>query len=505
MGNTLRLSFHKDPLTLDPQKSGDKLSSAIIFLLFKGLTRLGPDQTIHCDLADFFYALDNHRKFVFRLGEHFWSDKTPITAHDFVYSWKRALSPKFPAPAVNFFSYIKNAEKIKKGLLSPDKIGVYAESDHVLVVELEHPCPYFLELTSFCPLFPVSSRSNENEIFSICSGAFQLQSWDKGKEILLQKNLQCKIPAQIGAIHIKIIPDEREAFTLYENDQLDWIGDPISPLPLAYLPSLYLNKQVQPIAGIVGCWFNTLKRPFCNVNLRKAFAYAIPRRKLLEKLLLPDSLLANGIYPSLLQNDEVYFSEENQEKACEFFNIALHELKIKRPIITLTFESTDRFLRIAALLKTYWEAVFNIRIKCEPVPFKELLHRMPSQQFQVSLLHAISQYTDVINFLERFESRSLPRNFSGWENSKYQEILKTYRKTINNQERQALAKKAELMLLQEMPVAPIYCDHYAYLQKPYVQNFSISPIGVAQFDRVILQQKQSEVFFREKSYSTNVG
>ncbi len=187
MDNTLRLSFHKDPMTLDPQKSGDKMSSAIIFLLFKGLTRLEADHSIHCDLADSFQILNNHKKFIFHLGEHFWSDRTPITAHDFVYSWRRALSPNFPLRATNFFYHLKNGEKAKKGQVAINKIGVHALDDRTLVVELEYPCPYFLELTSFCLFFPVSSKAKDSKTDLICSGPFQLQHWIAGQEIVVKK------------------------------------------------------------------------------------------------------------------------------------------------------------------------------------------------------------------------------------------------------------------------------------------------------------------------------
>lgn len=153
MENALRLSFQKDPLSLDPQKSGDPISSAMIFLLFKGLTRFEADHTIRCDLAHSFHSLNDCKKYIFQLGKRFWSDGTLITAHDFVYSWKRALFPDFSTLAVNFFYHIKNAEKAKKGLLSLDKVGIYAENDSTLIVELENPCPYFPELVSFCPMF----------------------------------------------------------------------------------------------------------------------------------------------------------------------------------------------------------------------------------------------------------------------------------------------------------------------------------------------------------------
>jgi oligopeptide transport system substrate-binding protein len=483
MENTLRLSCDKDPPTLDPQKSCDKLSSAIIFLLFKGLTRFETNNTIRCDLADSFYALDNCKKYVFHLGKHSWSDGRPITAHDFVFSWKRALSPTFPAPAINFFYHIKNAEKAKKGRLSLDKVGVYANNEETLIVELEYPCPYFPELTSFCPFFPIPSQENKEKISSIYSGPFQLLYWIRGQEIFLRKNMLCKKPAQLEVIHIKIISDEKKAFALFEKGKLDWIGDPISPLPVAYLPAFSLSKKIKPIEGMVGCWFNTLKTPFHNADLRKAFAYAIPRKELLEKLLLPNALLTRGFFSSFFQGNDF---PECQKTAKSSFQTALQECKSKFLKIKLSYEATDLFSRIAALLKTYWKDLFNIRVQLEPLSFKELFERLRQRKFEVTLIHAISQYTDKINFLERFESKYYPRNFSGWEHQKYQSILKKYRKTINHQERSDLAREAVSILLQEMPIAPVYCEHYAFLQKPRVKNLDISSIGIAHFDRVTL-------------------
>jgi len=70
MEKTLRLSFQKDPLTLDPQKSSDPISTAMIFLLFKGLTRFDADQSIRCDLAQSFHILDGYKKYIFQLGKH---------------------------------------------------------------------------------------------------------------------------------------------------------------------------------------------------------------------------------------------------------------------------------------------------------------------------------------------------------------------------------------------------------------------------------------------------
>lgn len=392
---------------------------------------------------------------------------------------------------MNFFCHIKNAEKAKKGLLSLDKVGIYAENDSTLIVELEHPCPYFPELTSFCSFFPTSSKANKSKAFSTYSGAFYLQSWNPGESLLLKRNFLCKDPGQLDAIHIHIVPDEKEAFSLFEKDQLDWIGDPVSPLPVNYLPALFSNRQIKPIAGVVSCWFNTQESPFSNANLRKALACAIPREKLLKKLLMPDALSANHIYPSILRSHDSASIKECQETAKELFQSSLLELKRKQLRITLSYEETDAFSRIAALLKAYWEDTFGITIKLEPLSFKDFFHRIQHREFQISLFRVLSQYTDVFNFLERFESRDLPKNFSGWENARYKTILKQYQKTTNPSKRQILAQQAEQILLEEMPIAPIYYSHYAYMQKPHVHNLAISPTGVMQFDRVWLEEKRN--------------
>jgi oligopeptide transport system substrate-binding protein len=494
MDHVLRLCFQKDPLTLDPQKSGDIVSSAVIFLLFKGLTHLEPDQKITCDLADSFHIFDNYKKYVFHLNKHYWSNGIPITAHDFVYSWKRALAPDFPVRTTNFFYHIKNAEKAKKGLRSLDAVGIHAENDSTLVVELTHPCTYFSELTAFCSLFAVSSEAQENEIFSISSGPFQLQHWKYGEEILLKRNPYYKNRSNLDAILIRIIPNEKEAFALFENGEIDWIGDPLSPLPINYLPALLLTKKIQPLSGLTSCWFNTLIPPFHNVNLRRAFAYAIPREKLLQKLILPNTALATRFCPSILQEVEASFSiKECDTVAISLFKTALQELRLKRLKITLIHEATDEFSRVAALLKTYLDETFQISIRLEPLSFKEFWHRLSHRQFHVSLFCSISQYTDIVNFLERFEMKNSPKNFSGWESFKYEILLKRYRNTINQAKRQRLAIQAEALLLKEMPIAPLYYYHYAYLQQPHLKNLSISPVGVLQFDRVFLDQKSQVV------------
>ncbi|MFY7842979.1 MAG: peptide ABC transporter substrate-binding protein [Rhabdochlamydiaceae bacterium] len=505
--NTLNISFQKDPLTLDPRESGDFFSSAVIFLLFKGLTRFEANQSVSCDLAESYHILNNHKTYVFQLGNHVWSDGSPITAHDFEYSWKQALSPDFPLRAINIFYYIKNAKKAKEGDLPLSEVGVYAQDDKTLVVELENPCPYFLELTSFCPMFPICAKAPKEKIFSVTSGAFSLYYWKPKKQLELIKNPAHRPFVHLGRISISIIPDEQEALSLFEKGDLDWIGDPVSPLPLSCVSELWQAKRIKPLAGMIGCWFNTLS-PFIQSNpLRKALSHALSRQDLLQNLNLPNSLAARSFYPfDPLGMKQDTLIENCDLKAKKYWQIGLKELGLKKLRLSLTYENNEEFTKVSGFLKTMWESTFdNLSIELDPVPFKEFWQRLPKHQFEMALTSSISQYTDVIDFLERFEYGDNPRNFSGWEDSSYVELLKKYRKSTNSQQRSEIALKAEKVLLEEMPVAPLYYYHYLYLQKPYVKNLAVSPIGVMQFDRVILDGKPSFENLSQKDTISSSG
>ncbi len=139
----LKLSFNKPPQTLDPQKSRDVISSNLIFLLFKGLMRLQANGELSYDLVDSIDISENQKIYYFHLGRHYWSDHTPITALDFVYSWKRALHPDFPLMNIAFFYPIKNARKVKNAKAKLDSVGIWAKSLKTLVVELEKPVLIF--------------------------------------------------------------------------------------------------------------------------------------------------------------------------------------------------------------------------------------------------------------------------------------------------------------------------------------------------------------------------
>jgi oligopeptide transport system substrate-binding protein len=511
MDETFHLTFYKGPITFDPRKCGDIISSHMVFLLFKGLTRLQANGEVVLDLAESFHISNAGKRYVFQLGEHYWNNGSPITAFDVEFSWKTVLNPSFPALSPHLFFPIKNARKAKHGQLPVEEVGVFSNGPKQLIVELEESIPHFLELTSFNAFFPIP-RDSEAQFFSpsnefVCSGPFELSHWAPETEILLTKNRYARnpFPTSLGKIKIAIISDVKQAFSLFQNKKLDWFGEPLSQLPLNHLPAFLEEWHIHPIAGLTLCFFNTQQLPFRSRCLRQAFSYAIEREQLLQKLSIPQAVPAKGFVPSILRKNGLKSLSQGAAKrpcrltsdatlALRLFQKGLKEVHLnpKQLRLTLTFEATEIWWQVAKCLQKNWEEAFSLTIDLEPLEFKAFYDRLSKGQYTLALGRWMAQYTSPMNILERFRDRRSGKNFSQWEDRAYQDILKRCLAQTNEHQQQSLIDQAESLLLQELPAAPIYCFSYAYFKKPYVQNLLFSPVGRIYLEQVFFEESQTE-------------
>jgi oligopeptide transport system substrate-binding protein len=487
MQNTLRTCFHKDPSTLDPRKCGDVISSAIIFFLFRGLTRLQPNREVAFDLAESLEISRDKKRYVFRLGEHHWSDGRRIAALDFEKSWKDLLQPNFPSPSSHLFYPIKNAAAAKAGKKPITQVGVHADGPQHLIVELEYPLLHFLELISFCTFFPIPTHC-EAQFFSakaqpfVSSGPFQLIHWQSQKEILLKKNCYLRHPMSPEKVLIHIIPDAKKTFFLFEEGKLDWVGEPFSPFPLNHLPAFAEDWESHAVGGVTLCFFNTRLPPFSNQKIRQAFSYAICREKILQRLCIPNTTIATGLIPPILlkgQKKRDFFTDGNVEAAQKCFREGIKELRTspKKFHWLLSFEACDRDFQIAKSLQKDWEEAFSIRVHLEPLEFKPLRERLAKREFLLSFTQWMTQYFSPMNFLEKFKHLESGKNFSGWSHPTYSNLLKKCLKETAIDKQIHLIERAECLLAEYMPIAPLYYFSLSYLQKPYLRNVFFSPIG----------------------------
>lgn len=490
---------------MDPRKGGDLISSHMHFMLFEGLTRLNEDGSITPAQAESVDISPDGKVYTFHLRGTTWSNGSPVTAMDFEKSWKDILDPLFPSVNAHLLYPIKNAEAAKKGLSPLSEVGIQALDDQTLVVTLEQPTPYFLDLTAFCVFFPVSQAIdaiNPNWAYEagedfVSNGPYQLTIWKHNHKIVAERNSLYweKDKVLADSIHLSMIDNAMTALQMFENGELDIIGNPLSPLPVDAIPILNKKGQLKkkPIAATSIVCFNTQKFPFSNVNIRKAFAFAINREEIVNNITQLNEQIATNAIPPILKHNRFheFFKDHDNTLAKELFILGLKELGVGRESlkeICYHYPISDADNKIAQAIQQQIFKTLGIKIKIEGVETKVFMDKITKRDYLVAQAMWFAQYSDQMNILERFKYKGNAKNYSHWENAEFIRLL-DQSAFETGQERLATLEKAEEIFLNEMPVAPIYHWEFSYMVQPYLNDCGLSPIGDVYFHDIDVAKK----------------
>lgn len=468
---TLRLSFAAEAATFDPSQAADFASSTLVCLLYDGLTRCVPGGEVEPALAEEVEISADQKVYLFHLRKAHWSDGRPITAADFERAWKKILSP--PTPCAFLFYPIKNGEKCAKGEVSVAEVGIKALDEKTLRVELENPTPYFYSLTAFPSFLPAPEQPG------VYSGPFRLEKREKGT-ILLVKNEAYwnKKEVFLDQIDISIIPDEMTAYQLFERGELDWLGGPLSPLPLDAIESNPKQLISIPSCATTFITFNTEKIPF---NARKALALAIDRREIVEQVTPPGQVAACRILPPPLTAEAPLFPLFDPAGA------RLHWEEGALPPLTLYYKTGQIEKRIAQTVQQQWKKNLGLSVRIEGLDPKSLSQRLNLRDYHLALTHWIAQFNDPISILDRFRNKENGKNFPGWENEQYQQLL---REAAASSRRRELLLQAEEILAESVPLTPIYHSRSLALAGLRISRIGTTPSGGILFERFDLAKKR---------------
>jgi oligopeptide transport system substrate-binding protein len=455
-------------------------------------------------IAKRFDLSDDHLTYTFHLREAKWSNGDPVIAYDFEYAWKKVLDPGFQTHFAYAFFMIQNAREANEGLTPIDEVGVRAIDDKTLEVKLTHPAPYFLELTAHWTYFPVSSKldsSHPGWAYSaadayISCGPFKLTRYDYGSKLELEANPQYwdASSVKLEKIEIFTIPDLNAVLKMYENDELDWIGQPFSVLPSEQVADLSTkNKLIEtPISAITWLDINTESFPLNCKKMRQAFCLGIQRTKLQKNNLKGSYRPATSILPSSVQlNSEPYFEDGDTKKAKALFDEALEELALTRdklPPISFACADGPQQTHIAELIKEQLEKLFNIEVQFKVYSWDEFFNRRNNSFFQLSLLTWYCWYSDPSYVLDVFKFRTNALNATQWENSTYISLLDQAQASTDPEERKQLYIKAEQILIDESPVIPLFYDNDLYLKKDRLKGYSFSQTGDVDFKEAYMER-----------------
>lgn len=501
----IRLSLPTDPPSLDPRTFTDSTSSSVIRMCFDGLLRKDPQGHCHLGVAKSVEISEDRLTYTFYLRESQWSDGAPVTAKDFESTWKTILDPVFPANFASEFYIIKNAKKAKENLVGLDEVGIRALDEYTLQVELENPIPYFLDAIASASFFPAPAHivgkdanwaRNAGPAY-VCNGPFSIEEWKHNNTITLKKNPKYWDASSVSleTIYIYMLENETTVLSMYENNQLDWVGSPLSSLPTDALPLLEKTTDfnLYPLAGTYYYIFNTKTFPFINKHMRRAFTLAIHRKEIVENVVQGKQMVATSIIPpTMWKMTQSYFQDADLVSAREEFQLGLKELGITEndlPPIKLSYNTSSGHHKIAQAIKEQWSEAFGIRVELENMEWKVFLDHVNTHQFQIARMGGIATFNDPTSFLKDYQYEDSALNHPQWSNETFSKLLTLSDQTKDPEKRMQILAEAEKIFIEEMPIAPIYFYTGSYLKKPYVKDVRLSELSDIDFKYAYMEKR----------------
>lgn len=486
----LRINIVDEVQGLDPRKARDVNSIAFMKMIYEGLTRISRDGKIELALAKNLTVSADLKTYTFELKDSYWTDGSKITSYDFASSWKKVLSKDFVASMCYKLYVIQGAKDLKEGKVVGD-VGIYTPNSSTLIVKLSQPCRCFLELLSMPIFFPVAAHLDnnsinwqENERLYIGNGPFKIKRWKHQDSIELEKNnlYWDSSSVKLSNVSLYIVSPETE-LNMFETGKIDWAGSPYSTLPIDAISHL-INLKAFVKQPFLGTSIIRINLDWCRDNFhsdensllfRKALAYSINRISISQHVIHESLEEAGGFLPSSFREFNYFHYIDNEKLILDFL-----KLGFTGPV-KICFVNNDRNCLVMQALQRQWEEKLHIKVELEPLERKVYFHKLFSGKYQLALGSWIAEVNDGINFLEIFKYRNNGMNNTFWENTEYIDLLNKADICMDLKERYKLLQKAHAILMDEMPIIPIFHLNMCFLKHEKLMNYVISSTGSVDF------------------------
>lgn len=489
-GQTFRFALGTEPELRDPGTMSGQPDGRFARMMFEGLVTADA-QTLEPreGLAYRWELSEDGLTYTFHLRPGLqWSDGTVLNAHDFVYSWRRALSPVTASRNSSLFYAIRDAEPYSKGeILDSTRVGVAAPDDSTFVVTLESPTPYFLTLCTFYTFMPVPRHVIEKHGIAwtrrenlVGNGPFLWTWWRRGDryEFAPSPTFWNASQVRLKKVVAYTIDDLNTVTNLYKSGAIDWC-------PSGYIPSQYL-PFVRNFADFrhgryQGTYFysvNTTRKPFDDARVRRALNLTIDRVAIANDLLKgsrdPWGLIAPSGYPGYVPPEEVAF---DPERARSELAAAGFPGGKGFPGVSILFNTSEDHRRIAEAIQAMWKRELGIEVTLTNQEWGSYLQATSSLQYDVARRSWIGDYLDPNSFLNLLTTGD-GNNRTGWSDPAYDELMREASRIQDPAARFALIRRAEAIALEASPFLPIY--HYSTneLVKPWVKGIHQTALDV---------------------------
>lgn len=497
----------EEPQSMDPTLNDYSSGSYALQSLFRGLYKYAPDGSLVPAMAEGYTVSEDGLTYTFKLREGLkWSDGSPLTAHDFEYSWKRVLDPEVGSEtAYTLYAIIKDGrECFVDGTVAVDDLPIKALDDTTLEVTLTTPASYFITLTATTAFMPVKQEIVEQygndwvtspETY-VCNGPFMVAEMKQDERYTFVKNPNYYNADEVAidTVEYVFINAAETVRMAFDNGEIDIATSLNSDAIAAYkdTETLMASKRI----GYRYYEFNCEKEPFNDPRVRRALTLALDREILVNAIIQDPTLVPlNGWVPYGIKDvlepakdwREVKGNafEENVEEAKALLAEAGYPDGEGFPTFSIKYTPSTELENVAQAMSQMWKQ--SLGIDCEVIAVESGVYwaddtgTRDAGDFEIAYMGYTLDYPEpsaAFNILENAEGNACTR----WDCPEYIELCDSMRAAMPDEEREALYEQAEALLAQECPVIPIYNYASAALVSGRVQGFTRNSNGHPNFE-----------------------
>ncbi len=459
-----------EPETIDPALVTDQVSMRICESLFEGLCRVDEKGLPQPGVAERWEASADKKHYTFHLRSNArWSNGDPVTAQDFVNAWLRALDPLLGADYASQLYLVKGAKAFNEGATKdPAQVAARAVDAHTLEVDLENPTPYFIDMCAFVTLAPVHLPTLKKHGTAwikpgniVTNGAYLLERWKLDDHIRLKKNPDYWDAANVklNSVEVKPIQDANTALTYFVTGAADLMMDK-GMVP----PSLPAKLKQQPwfhTGPFLGTWFvrfNVTKAPFDDPRVRRAFAMAVDKKRIVEKITQLGEPTASSLTPAGAgQNYQPPPGlDHDVAKARALLAEAGYPGGKGFPRVEYLYLPLPVERNIAVELQAMWKEALGIEVGLTKQEQKIWLASMRSLNYSMCRSSWVGDYNDPNTFMEMFTTGN-GNNRTGYTSKAYDDLIAAAAAEADVQKRNGLFQQTERLLISDAcAIIPVY-------------------------------------------------
>ncbi|ALT46622.1 peptide ABC transporter substrate-binding protein [Lactobacillus delbrueckii] len=484
--------------TLDASKATDQASVEQINNVEEGLYLLGKNAKVQNALATSTKNSADSKTWTFTLRKNAkWSNGDPVTAQDFVYSWRRTIDPKTASEYAYLFSGIKNADAIVAGKKKPATLGIKADGKYKLTVSLEKRIPYFKLLMAFPLFFPQNQKFIEKmgskyataSKYMIYNGPYKQVGWTGSNlswKLVKNGKYWDKKNVKLDTVKFSVQKTPATDYNLYQSGKLDAAFLDAQATKSLKGKTDYTQRKMSTTQYLA---YNLKKHPeFKNKNLRLAISMAINRKELASTLggaanpattFDPEGMTTvNGKdYTDTVKNAATEKAATyNVKEAKKLYKQALKETGKKKISFTLLGDDDDTAKKASEFVQSQLEDNLGIDVQVQSIPKKTRMNKMMSGNFDVVSTRWNADFADPISFLD-LQTTGASYNYGKWSNKTYDKYVAASKTTGSTSTRFKELAKAEQILLEEQGVTPLYHPVEAWMVKPSVKGMIYNGAG----------------------------